>query len=54
MSKWNVNGEKIDNTRKSAVKSSEEVGFKIKIKSNLKTLDIRDVTFNLTNNVYKS
>ena len=31
----------------------KEVRFKIEIKTNLKTADFLDVTFNLTNNIYK-
>ena len=54
MSKWNVNGKKIGNSRKIVVKSFKEVGFKIEVKGNFRRVNFLDVTLNLTNNIYKS
>ena len=34
-------------------KDFKEVGFKIKIKTNLKIVDFLDITFNLTNGTYR-
>ena len=47
------NGQITDRIRKEVIKMFEEIGFKIKIQTNLKFLDFLDITFNLSNARYK-
>ena len=46
------NGQQIDLTRKN-IKIFKDVGFSIDIESNLKVVDVLDITFNLKNGTYK-
>ena len=43
----------MDRIRKNVIKIFKEVGFKIKIKTNLKIVDFLDATFNLKNGTYR-
>ena len=49
----NVNGQKIDRTRKNIIKIFKDVGFSINIETNLKVVDFLDITFNLNYDIYK-
>ena len=49
----NLNGKQTDKTRKDIIKIFKEIGFKIEIETNLKTVDFLDVTFNLNNGTYR-
>ena len=49
----NKNGQKTDRIRKDVIKIFKEIGFKIKIKINLKVVNCLDITFNLSNGTYK-
>ena len=49
----NLTGPQTDKTRKDIIKIFKEIGFKIKIKTNLKHVDFLDVTFNLNNSTYQ-
>ena len=40
------------NAKKNVITLFKEVAFKMEIKPILKTLDVLDVTLNLTNNIY--
>ena len=50
----NVNGQKADKIRKLVIKNIKDVGFKIKIKTNLKIVDVLDVPINLNKGTYSS
>ena len=43
----------MDQIRKKFIKIFKEVDFKTKIKANLKSVDVSDVTFNLTNGTFQ-
>ena len=45
----NINGQKTEQIRKPVIKIFNYIGFKIEVKSNLKTVHCVDVTFNLSN-----
>ena len=49
----NVNRQNMDRIRKNVIKIFKQVGFKIKIRTNLKIVNFLDVTFNLTNGTYR-
>ena len=49
----NVNGQKIDRTRKNIIKIFKDVGFSINIETNLKVVDFLDITFDLNYDIYK-
>ena len=48
-----VNRKNMDQIRKKFIKIFKEVDFKTKIKANLKSVDVSDVTFNLTNGTFQ-
>ena len=48
----NTHGEKMNVIKKLVTKTFKNVGFKIKIKTNLKTVDYLDLTLNLNNGTY--
>ena len=43
----------MDQIRKKFIKIFKEVDFKTEIKANLKSVDVSDVTFNLTNGTFQ-
>lgn len=45
---WKANSWKRDQTRKTIIKIFKDIGFKIEIKNNVKTVHFLDITFNLT------
>ena len=49
----NTNGKLADRIRKNVIKLFKEIGFKIEIETNLKTVNFLDVTCNLTNSKYR-
>ena len=49
----NLTGPQTDKTSKDIIKIFKEIGFKIEIKTNLKQVDLLDVTFNLNNSTYQ-
>ena len=48
-----VNRKNMDQIRKKFIKIFKEVDFKTQIKANLKSVDVSDVTFNLTNGTFQ-
>ena len=48
-----VNRKNMDQIRKKFIKIFKEVDFKTEIKANLKSVDVSDVTFNLTNGTFQ-
>lgn len=49
----NVNGQKMDHVRKNEIKIFEEVGFKTKIQTHLKIVNLLDVILSLANGIYR-
>ena len=49
----NTNGQLMDRIRKNLIKLFKLIGFKIEIRTNLKTVKSLDVTFNLANSTYR-
>ena len=49
----NVNGQQIDRTRKNIIKIFKDVGFSIDIENDTKVVEFLDITFNLSNGIYK-
>ena len=49
----NTNEQLMDRIRKNVIKLFKEIGFKIEIETNLKSVIFLDVTFNLTNRTYR-
>ena len=49
----NTNGQLMDRVRKNLIKLFKLIGFKIEIRTNLKTVKSLDVTFNLANSTYR-
>ena len=48
-----VSRKNMDQIRKKFIKIFKEVDFKTEIKANLKSVDVSDVTFNLTNGTFQ-
>ena len=48
-----VNRKNMDQIRKKFIKIFKEIDFKTEIKANLKSVDVSDVTFNLTNGTFQ-
>ena len=48
-----INRKNMDQIRKKFIKIFKEVDFKTEIKANLKSVDVSDVTFNLTNGTFQ-
>ena len=48
-----VNRKNMDQIRKKFIKIFKEVDFKTEIKANLKSVDVSNVTFNLTNGTFQ-
>ena len=48
-----VNRKNMDQIRKKFIKIFKEVDFKTEIKANLKSVDVSDVTFNLTDGTFQ-
>ena len=48
-----VNRKNMDQIREKFIKIFKEVDFKTEIKANLKSVDVSDVTFNLTNGTFQ-
>ena len=48
-----VNRKNMDQIRKKFIKIFKQVDFKTEIKANLKSVDVSDVTFNLTNGTFQ-
>ena len=49
----NVNGQQIDPVRKNAIQIFNDIGFFIDIETNLKIVNLFDITFNLNNGTFK-
>ena len=49
----NVNGQQIDRIRKNIIKIFKDIGFAIDVETNLKIVDLLDITLNLNNGTYR-
>ena len=49
----NENVQKTDRIRKEVIKIFKEIGFEIEIKTNLKVVDILNITFSLSSDIFK-